>query len=524
MARLRTLGKLLLALTLCTVTLLMGVTLLTIIDSLALTGRFNSWLLIGILDDPSSGVLVGAVGSFVVTVILVFASTLMQRAVRREGAWGHALICAAIPILLLLIPAHGMEQRVVQLSIPGFFTGLCWWFAWRRQRVTPGKQNPPRALWAALLMAAAVIGYSTVSAIRVLLSEERQLASRKQRAWIVDGVLTGTNALLLNGGGRLTAYDRAHWRPTVIRAAGVIDIGRAGGRTWILSSDPAHADKRDPSDGPGQFEVNELTHGRLRSLPAVNFEAGNVPLALAFQNGQPIVIGRRALFAFSNRSVTWRRIDLSRPLTDQPPAIPSTLIMGSQLFLGFNVGEFGGGLAAVDLRTGRVGQPQHVVGDLCDGLLNPECDPITGLVRDPADPGCILASIGLSHFLMSGRILRICGSRIEVAFRRSIEAPTGLLERKLRELRTGEVDRPRNEEAFFGMVTTSRQVVWAVGEYGLYRLEGGRWVRQSRPTLQPRGALAIADAVPDLLLLSTDTNAAVSLSGSTPMLVADGDN
>jgi hypothetical protein len=51
---------------------------------------------------------------------------------------------------------------------------------------------------------------------------------------------------------------------------------------------------------------------------------------------------------------------------------------------------------------------------LCAGPLNGGCDPVTGVVPDPDHPQCVLASIGLSHMLMQGRIIRACPGRVDL--------------------------------------------------------------------------------------------------------------
>jgi len=87
---------------------------------------------------------------------------------------------------------------------------------------------------------------------------------------------------------------------------------------------------------------------------------------------------------------------------------------GNSIYVGFDVGEWGGGLQQVDLNAGVVTNiERRDTKNPCDGPLNRECDPVTGVIPDPQNRECVLASVGLVHLgISNGRILRVCGSQV----------------------------------------------------------------------------------------------------------------
>ena len=78
----------------------------------------------------------------------------------------------------------------------------------------------------------------------------------------------------------------------------------------------------------------------------------------------------------------------------------TTLQHGGFLYAGYNVGEWGGGLMRVPMGAGAAeavdaSDPQM---GLCGGVLNKDCDPVTGISPDPGDDACVLVSVGPDPF------------------------------------------------------------------------------------------------------------------------------
>lgn len=85
------------------------------------------------------------------------------------------------------------------------------------------------------------------------------------------------------------------------------------------------------------------------------------------------------------------------------------------LFVGFNAGEWGGGLRRIDRATGKVVTVErNASGELCGGPLNTSCDPVHAIADEPWKSGCVVAAVGLSHLgLISGGLVEVCGNAIE---------------------------------------------------------------------------------------------------------------
>jgi hypothetical protein len=184
------------------------------------------------------------------------------------------------------------------------------------------------------------------------------------------------------------------------------------------------------------------------------------------------------------------------------------LALGDSLYVGFNSGEWGGGLRRIDLVTGEVALVQAGdVAELCGGILNASCDPVTGLAPDPARPGCLLAAVGLVHFLASGEVVRVCGTEVERAYRKpyTLEA----------DWNPADADEADSTVPFFGAAGDGT-TAWAVGADGLYRFGAA-----TEPSLARFGSFrrpGIDWSHPDVVQVPTDMNGRHSLSGGSLLL------
>jgi hypothetical protein len=221
--------------------------------------------------------------------------------------------------------------------------------------------------------------------------------------------------------------------------------------------------------------------------------------------------GQAALILLTSRRLIeirpgWRHsVALSGEL--YPPRVLAALhATPDQLFVGFNDGEWGGGLRRIERATGRfetIGK-----GD-CGDLLDPHCRPVHGMETLPWKPDCILAAVGLVHFLPEGHLVRVCGTKVTLAYSKAIESG---FER--------EGQSPNGSVAFFGLARQG-DVLWAAGVNGLYRVRAvGPVDMVPMPRFKPVGNFHVSFDVPGIVLLVTQINRRASVSSGAPMIVA----
>ena len=187
-----------------------------------------------------------------------------------------------------------------------------------------------------------------------------------------------------------------------------------------------------------------------------------------------------------------------------------------RLYLGLDKGEFGGGLLLIDAESGAIKKLESRASDgLCVGPLNSECNPVTAVIRDPFDPGCVLASIGLLHMAMEeGRVLQVCGEEVKVVLSRLApiddETAAGYRRRGV-ELPT---------EAVFGLAAGDNRY-WAVTPHALYAVTSDQPEhRYELPEARKTKSLFLSKDTPGVVLVWTTLNWQFSVSGWTPLLAA----
>lgn len=210
------------------------------------------------------------------------------------------------------------------------------------------------------------------------------------------------------------------------------------------------------------------------------------------------------------QETTIKSVSLSEPL--KPPfGIGTALVSDAAVWVGLNVGEWGGGLRRIDRHDGRLTLIEsNKSGDICGGPLNTACDPINGIVPSPDNQSCVVAAIGLVHLMSHGRIIDICDGQVRRRyFKRADPQPT-----------YGKPDdgEPPSTVAYFGLARVG-STVWALATDGLYRFDGS-----SRPQLRPlppfenRGGYQVSFDVPGVVLLLTSVNQRNSMSGAVPLM------
>jgi hypothetical protein len=179
-----------------------------------------------------------------------------------------------------------------------------------------------------------------------------------------------------------------------------------------------------------------------------------------------------------------------------------------QLYVGFERGEWGGGLFRIIRSSGAVIEVQRNDSkDLCAGLLNTSCDPVNAIVPEPGKPDCVVVAIGLEHLGLShGRLVQVCGDRVEPFYNEAYE--------------THLFDRPTIATVPFYGLGRQADILWAVSDKKIYRFESGRLVSSvPLPNFKTTGGISISFDSPQFLVLETDINAKAAVSGYVPMLV-----
>ncbi len=222
------------------------------------------------------------------------------------------------------------------------------------------------------------------------------------------------------------------------------------------------------------------------------------------------IVTNRRLVEIEGRVV--RAVKLSGELKPSL-GIGTALINENTIWVGFNAGEWGGGLRRITRGEGKIeAVEKNQSGELCGGPLNTECDPVNGIVASPSNPSCVVAAVGLVHMVSHGRIVEVCDKTV----RRLYFKPNDF-QPSYGELDDGE---PASTTAFFGL-TSAGDTVWALGTDGLYRFDGSSSPQyRSLPKFENRGGYRISFDVPGIVLLMTDVNQRRSLSGAVPIMVA----
>lgn len=198
-------------------------------------------------------------------------------------------------------------------------------------------------------------------------------------------------------------------------------------------------------------------------------------------------------------------------------AIASVHDLGDHFFVGFNAGEWGGGLIRIDRRRGTISRIEsNLSGDLCGGPLNTDCDPVNGINVEPWNSSCVVVAIGLVHFLSHGRIAEVCGNTVKRLYFRPYEIDSRL------GIDTGvmrDQDEPISTVAFFGIERVG-DALWAVGIDGLYRItQSGTSEPVPLPVFKNTDGVNVSFDIPGLVLVVTQVNQRRSVSGAVPMLV-----
>jgi hypothetical protein len=204
---------------------------------------------------------------------------------------------------------------------------------------------------------------------------------------------------LLGESGQVVRFDRRSGERIVL-AGSVGDILPDGKRLWALAYNEEQGETlRDlRAEEPAPLEVNGIGQP--------------IGLFLAGADRPGILTTRTVLLPSEDRDWTETRL-----VAVLDGANVTTSDGDGGVYIGLNLGEWGGGLRRVDAVTGNIAFVTQSSEELCGGLINPECDPVVGAFPDPDHSGCILTGVGLAHmFTRKGAVLRVCGSEITPVF------------------------------------------------------------------------------------------------------------
>jgi hypothetical protein len=318
---------------------------------------------------------------------------------------------------------------------------------------------------------------------QVFLGTEEQL--------VEEAVLAG-DRIVAHVGDSLRSYDLEGLDETPLLPTGVIDIVSEGDVVWAVTTGSSRA-----------LQVVRLEGSISSELPPLTITDGYIAAAAAA--GSPFILTYDTLYRFDG--VSWRHKSIVGQLEWYNIAVAALSGDGLSLYVGYDNGEWGGGLRRIDVASGRVLEIEKFdPNDRCAGPLYSGCSPVTAIVADPSDQNCMLVATGLVHFLESGALLRVCGGDVDTA-----------LTLPLREYFLGE-NKLDMTEAIFGLAVDT-DGYWALTRRALHRVDANGH-RAAPYELQSRGGLFLASPDEGIVLLATNARARVSVSGTTPTIAA----
>jgi hypothetical protein len=169
------------------------------------------------------------------------------------------------------------------------------------------------------------------------------------------------------------------------------------------------------------WRIQEQASDAWRTLGFVRKNGEGLAGLACDTSGVTVLTTRRAV---SFDGATTHTMALSRRIPIWPDH--AVLTTPGQIWVALREGEFGGGLMAIDRGTGEVREfRRNDSGELCGGPLSPECDPVNAVTPLPWKPDCMVATVGLQHFGSRGRLISICGDRIEPLYSGPCMGPDG---------------------------------------------------------------------------------------------------
>jgi len=353
-----------------------------------------------------------------------------------------------------------------------------------------------------LMVCALAVGTYSQSTHQARPKGDPVLGERIAKGIAFDGKLwlSGTMATQKDSSGGLVSLNLHDQSRRVHFEKGVLDIEKSDHDLWVL--------RRLPGE-ENAYVVSVWGKGTFDDLAKFKSSAKDQPIALLNSGGVPVVLSGDTIRVLATDTHTWRLIALKGRLRSGVQVAAASPAGDGSIYVGFNIGEWGGGLQRVDMRTGNVTNiERRDTKQLCAGPLNSSCDPVTGVIPDPQNKDCVLASVGLVHLGFSGgRILRVCGQRVTL-----VSELTMPVSRK---------DEFKQTEAFYGLVSSADGGFWGITWRALYSFtaSGDKEKEYPLPKLAPVSGIYLSRDLPGAVVLRTDVNWAVSTSGYTPLVI-----
>lgn len=217
--------------------------------------------------------------------------------------------------------------------------------------------------------------------------------------FIREGAADARHLWLLGQTGLVVQVDRRTGDRRVV-ARDVTDLLAEQGRVWALVTyqRPAWA-VRMPGDMAGLQDLTQAD-AELVSIHSV----GEPVALLAMGRDRPGVLTSESVL--TPEEDRWSRTMLAAAI----PGFASAAHDGQgSVYVGYNLGEWGGGLRRIDLSTGAI---QFVSATAAGQRL--QSAPIIALATYPGRPGCIIVAEGLQHLgLRRGSVSSLCGDQVE---------------------------------------------------------------------------------------------------------------
>lgn len=348
-----------------------------------------------------------------------------------------------------------------------------------------------------------------------------ELDQEEDRELPPDSYLGDRIAEVVAAGGRLwfrsTTRDRAPGALVSLNLSGrerenvfpsdVFDIDSSRGQLWVVRNEER-----------GRIVKISRLSLAWSDYPEIKLQGDESPLALLIDQ-EPLLLTSKRVVEWNPASHKWGDVILRGSFSrDYAPiqGYPSVAATEDYIYVGFAAGEWGGGLQIIDRRSGQIIDVEAKGAKRGGrGPLDSALDPVNAVVADPGRPGCVLVAVGITHLFMSdGRILRVCGKKVDVFFAKILVAPQPTSPDE-------EVIGGDGSEAFFDLATDIRGSIWAVTTEAVYMFESG----SNKPSASydiPRTeliqGLPISLKLPSVAVVRTDINWALSTSGYTPII------
>jgi hypothetical protein len=296
------------------------------------------------------------------------------------------------------------------------------------------------------------------------------------RIWLLGGMNYSTDrhggvvSFDLGGNARHTALE-----------SDIVSLTKAGEKLWALRRHKKQT-----------YALLELRKGRFHELGRYLLKLNENPAVLISRNQQPLLLTDKYLRLAPKGERDGDLLPLQGILRSSSYVTSTALLHDRWLYIGFDIGEWGGGLQRIDLDTGTIDDIERRNNDgICSGPLNKNCDPVAGIIPNSDNAHCVMVSTGLAHLsIVKGAILRVCGETVFTLW------PQSVIEGSLQSP-TGTVDQ---------LALASDGGFWALTSEAIHRFTATGELKQSFkiPKLRKHAGTYFSDAIQGLLVFSAE--------------------